>query len=192
MILILSSFLWLVFFITHSYFADNHVKKSLIERFNWNEQNYRFIYSLLSLILFASVYVVQIIDSKTMLLKGMNRLPFIGIGLILNGLIFNLLAFKNISVREFIGLSSRKIIVNELIQRGVYTIVRHPFYTGLISLFIGVFLYQPTLYNALNFGAIIIYLPIGIYLEERKLIELYGSAYLDYRKKVKAVIPFLI
>jgi protein-S-isoprenylcysteine O-methyltransferase Ste14 len=116
----------------------------------------------------------------------------IGCVLILNGILFNLFAFKNISVSEFIGLTSHTEVSGKLIQKGIYTFVRHPIYTGVISLFMGVFLYQPTLYNALNFGGIIIYLPIGIYLEEQKLIELYGSAYLDYRKKVKAVIPFLI
>jgi protein-S-isoprenylcysteine O-methyltransferase Ste14 len=33
------------------------------------------------------------------------------------------------------------------------------------------------------------YLPAGIYREERKLLQQFGAAYADYRKRVKRVIP---
>jgi len=192
MTLILSCILWLFFFITHSFFADNRVKNELIKRLKWKEQQYRFVYSLLSSVLVGSIYILQFTAPKIDILDGQNWMFVIGCVLILNGILFNLFAFKNISVREFIGLTSHTEVSGKLIQKGVYTVVRHPIYTGLISLIIGIFLCQPTLYNALNFVAIFIYLPIGIYLEERKLIQSFGNDYLDYRKKVKAVIPYLI
>ena len=192
MILILSCILWLLFFITHSFFADNRVKNGLTKRLNWKEQHYRFVYSLLSSVLVGFIYILQFTAPKIVLINGHNWLFMLGCVLILNGIIFNLFAFKNISVREFIGLVAHTEVSGKLIQKGVYTIVRHPIYTGLISLIIGVFLCQPTLYNALNFVGILVYLPIGIYLEERKLIQSFGNDYLDYRKKVKAVIPYLI
>ncbi|MFT6214861.1 MAG: protein-S-isoprenylcysteine O-methyltransferase Ste14 [Roseivirga sp.] len=37
--------------------------------------------------------------------------------------------------------------------------------------------------------ALLIYLPIGIYLEEKKLIQTYGKAYIKYKEEVPALIP---
>jgi protein-S-isoprenylcysteine O-methyltransferase Ste14 len=35
------------------------------------------------------------------------------------------------------------------------------------------------------------YILIGYRLEERKLVEVFGDKYLDYQKRVKAIIPLL-
>ena len=192
MTLILNSILWVVFFISHSYLAAIPVKESLISKLKWSEQRYRFAYSFLSSLLVAAIYLTQFLFPKPLFLKLENWVFYLGVFLLLIGIIFNLLAFKNISAREFIGLQARKTKADKLIQKGIYTLVRHPIYTGLISLMLGLVLLQTTSYNALNFLLILIYLPIGIYFEEQKLIQLYGQDYLVYKKKVKAIIPFLI
>ena len=192
MTLILNSILWVVFFISHSYLAAIPVKESLISKLKWSEQRYRFAYSFLSSLLVAAIYLIQLFYPKLLFLKLENWAVYLGVFLLLIGLIFNLLAFKNISAREFIGLQVRKTKADKLIQKGIYTLVRHPIYTGLISLMMGLVLIQPNSYNALNFLLILVYLPIGIYFEEQKLIQLYGQDYLVYKKKVKAIIPFLI
>lgn len=193
MIWIISCFLWIVFFVTHSLFADNMVREKLLLQLKWSERKYRFLYSLMSTILLGSVYVFQFLAAKNWLMEVQNFTLLLGVFLMLVGVYFNYLAFKNISVKAFIGLATKKEKEETiLIQNGIYTVVRHPIYTGLISIYIGFFLFQPTLLNALNLGFILFYLPIGIYLEERKLIKYYGSAYIVYRKKVKAIIPFVI
>jgi protein-S-isoprenylcysteine O-methyltransferase Ste14 len=192
MTLILNSILWVVFFISHSYLAAIPVKESLISKLKWSEQRYRFAYSFLSFLLVAAIYLIQFLFPKPLFLKLENWVFYFGVFLLLIGIIFNLLAFKNISAREFIGLQARKTKADKLIQKGIYTLVRHPIYTGLISLMMGFAFLQPTSYNALNFLLILIYLPIGIYFEEQKLIQLYDQDYLVYKKKVKAIIPFLI
>ena len=184
--------LWLVFFISHSYLAAIPVKESLISKLKWSEQRYRFAYSFLSSLLVAAIYLIQFLFPKPLFFRLENWVFYLGVFLLLIGIIFNLLAFKNISAREFIGLQARKTKADKLIQKGIYTVVRHPIYTGLISLMLGLVLLQPTSYNALNFLLILVYLPIGIYFEEQKLIQLYGQDYLDYKSKVKAIIPFLI
>jgi methanethiol S-methyltransferase len=38
----------------------------------------------------------------------------------------------------------------------------------------------------------LVYLVAGIYLEEQKLIKVFGERYLDYRKKVPMLIPRII
>ncbi|MBU3658484.1 MAG: isoprenylcysteine carboxylmethyltransferase family protein [Flavobacteriales bacterium] len=186
MIVFVSCFLWIVFFVTHSLFADNIVREKLLFRLKWSERKYRFFYSLMSTLLLGSVYVFQFLAAKNWLMEVKNFTLLLGVFLMLVGVYFNYLAFKNISVKVFIGLATKKEKEETiLIQNGIYTVVRHPIYTGLISIYIGFFLIQPSLYNALNFGLILSYLPIGIYLEERKLIKYFGSSYIEYRKKVR-------
>lgn len=192
MTFVFNSVLWVVFFISHSYLAAIPVKESLKSKLKWSEQRYRFAYSFLSSLLVAAIYLIQFLFPKPLFLKLENWGFYLGVFLLLIGLTFNLLAFKNISAREFIGLQARKTNADKLIQKGIYKLVRHPIYTGLIGLMLGLVLLQPTIYNALNFLLILVYLPIGIYFEEQKLIQLYGRDYLDYKSKVKAIIPFLI
>lgn len=192
MFLVINSVLWVIFFVSHSYLADISVKESLISKMKWSEQRYRFAYSLLSSLLVGAIYLIQFTFPTPFFLKLENWTFYLGCFLFLIGIIFNLLAFKNISAREFIGLKARKTKTDKLIQKGIYTLVRHPIYTGLIALIVGLMLIQPTSYNALNVLLILVYLPFGIYFEEQKLIQLYGQDYLVYKREVKAIIPFLI
>ncbi len=79
-----------------------------------------------------------------------------------------------------------------LIQSGPYGYVRHPIYTGLIAAIIG---------TALTFGEwrdlIALALAVAsswykLRLEEKWMAETFGPAYEDYRRRVAALIPFLL
>ncbi len=75
----------------------------------------------------------------------------------------------------------------ELRTTGIYGLVRHPVYTGLLAMF----LLGPTLSldRLLLFAAALAYLSVGIPVEERKLIRLFGPAYAEYRRRVPALLP---
>jgi len=79
----------------------------------------------------------------------------------------------------------------ELVFTGMYQYVRHPLYFATIVLILGLFLLVPTqkmlLVLLISYG----YILIGYRLEERKLVEVFGDKYLDYQKRVKAIIPRL-
>ena len=81
--------------------------------------------------------------------------------------------------------------ISELKKDGILGYVRHPIYTGTILVILGFFLFIPNLPTLVSCMCMLLYLPIGIYLEEKKLIALYGSAYLEYRDKVPALFPRL-
>jgi protein-S-isoprenylcysteine O-methyltransferase Ste14 len=47
-------------------------------------------------------------------------------------------------------------------------------------------------YSTLVFvTATLLYLPVGISLEEQKLVREFGEQYLQYKKEVKMLIPYL-
>ncbi len=75
----------------------------------------------------------------------------------------------------------------ELRTGGIYGCVRHPIYTGLLAMFV----LGPTLSldRLTLFLAATAYLWVGIPVEERKLVRLFGESYLDYRRRVPALLP---
>lgn len=73
---------------------------------------------------------------------------------------------------------------------GFYKIVRHPIQTGVL---IGVWAVPVSTASHLVFAAgITIYIFIGLYFEEKDLIQEFGETYLDYMQRVKRVIPFIV
>ena len=76
-----------------------------------------------------------------------------------------------------------------LVTDGLYRWVRHPLYTcGLLLLWL-----LPTMtWNLLALAAgLTVYILVGIYFEERKLLREFGPAYAEYRRRTPALVPFL-
>ena len=90
------------------------------------------------------------------------------------------------------SLSVQKKENHQLIQTGMYKVVRHPIYTGLLLLFTG---------NAIIVGdyraiiaVIIVFVSFWFKLkkEEQWLTETFGTEYIEYQKQTKALIPYLL
>lgn len=70
---------------------------------------------------------------------------------------------------------------------GLHRYVRHPIYLGAYLYLWGGAVNEFGLQTAF-WGSV--YLLIGTWFEERKLIAQYGQSYLDYRARVPSIIPF--
>ena len=79
---------------------------------------------------------------------------------------------------------------NRLATDGLYSLVRHPQYTGL---FIGLFgegvIHWPTIFSVGLFPVIVIAYVLLAQREEKKVIEEFGEEYLEYKRKVPAFLP---
>jgi len=85
------------------------------------------------------------------------------------------------------GVSKGKSFVEttRLVDTGIYTIVRHPQYTGgIYAIFLTtILLYPHWLFGVLGFiGTVVIYL--GCREEDRRMIEKFGDDYKRYMQKV--------
>ena len=78
-------------------------------------------------------------------------------------------------------------------ENGPYKYVSHPSYTGILLIFIGVGLaYQS--WGAIISIILLFTLAFGyrIRIEEKALISELGEPYIEYKKRTKRLIPFLI
>jgi protein-S-isoprenylcysteine O-methyltransferase Ste14 len=76
-------------------------------------------------------------------------------------------------------------------QRGVYRYVRHPIYTGLMTVALAFVVVGPTLLGGIGYLAVIATSNARAGVEERMLTEK-SSEYAEYRKRTKRFIPFVI
>jgi protein-S-isoprenylcysteine O-methyltransferase Ste14 len=81
---------------------------------------------------------------------------------------------------------------HELIQRGPYHLARHPIYSGLLLMGLASALAYDEAYGFAILGvAIVVFVP-KIMLEEKLMTEQFPDQYPHYRKRVKAIIPFVL
>jgi protein-S-isoprenylcysteine O-methyltransferase Ste14 len=79
-----------------------------------------------------------------------------------------------------------------LVRSGPYALVRHPIYTGILVGFIGTAIAIGELRGLLAIALITTACLLRIRMEERWLLEEFGAEYEQYRREVKALIPFLV
>ncbi len=78
---------------------------------------------------------------------------------------------------------------SELQEHKIYSVLRHPTYSGVVLIFLGAVFARFSLYSILFFIIFLVGLLCHIRLvEERELIERFGESYREYRKRVPALI----
>ncbi len=80
---------------------------------------------------------------------------------------------------------------HELVERGPYAIVRHPIYTGFLVALVGVALALGTVRALAAIAGVAIAFALKVRVEERFLGEQFGDAHAAYRRRVRALIPYL-
>jgi len=81
---------------------------------------------------------------------------------------------------------------HELIQGGPYALVRHPIYTGLLLAFLGTAVAYGEIRGLAGFLLAVLGFSLKLRTEESFMIQQFGDAYLDYKRRVKALVPFVV
>lgn len=191
----LLTFFWILFYFSHSFLITDNTKKFMQKRLNSGFKYYRLSYNIFSTITFLLILWYA---ANLPVIEVFARNPvtnYVGLSLALVGILLGKRAFKPYHTGEFLGLSQIKKNDadlenrNELKTGGLLSKIRHPLYSATILLVVGFWFFSPTLANSITVGSALVYLYIGIQLEEKKLIRHFGKAYLDYKKRVPMLIP---
>jgi len=81
---------------------------------------------------------------------------------------------------------------HKLIKTGPYKIVRHPVYTGVLVACLGTALVMGRINAWFAIVLILVSFLMKIWKEEKFLIEEFSQTYLQYKKEIKALIPFIV
>ncbi len=187
-----------LFYASHSFLAAESVKKTIANSFPNTYRFYRLLYTFFSLLFFSYIvwFFIEKHEYEFLFSTESALLKYGAVTLSLLGLAMVAFAVIRYSFTEFTGLNALLPIpktrkTSSLNVSGMNGLVRHPIYTGILIALIGLFLLLPTKMTLAAVITSLVYLEIGIRLEEQKLIKEFGDAYKDYQHRVKKVIPFL-
>lgn len=189
---------WSAYFALHSFLAHQKTKDKMKQWLGEYFRFYRLGFNVISIALLLLILLFQFSLPNTPFIQEGLWLSISGIIIFTIGLLILLYSFYTFNLAEFFGFqqmknadSSKQKEEKQLIKSGLYAYVRHPLYFGVILLLLGALLYLPY-YSTLIFVAVVfIYLPIGVHLEEQKLIDEFGREYQQYQREVKMLIPFI-
>jgi len=156
---------------------------------------YRISYNIFSTITFLLLIGYAHDIEENLLFNWSEKFEFVRISLIMIGLLLLFAGAKTYDMLSFFGLrqvkqTTTKLTLSqkgEIYTNGILSLIRHPWYTATFLIIWSKNIYASTL--ILN-SILTIYLVIGCYLEEQKLIIEFGDNYLRYKKTVSMFIPW--
>lgn len=180
---------WALFYILHTALAASKLKRILKAKWPSTYKWYRLFYSVLSAVLFLGIILQALFLPVQLVLTPGPFGQYAGYMISTAGVIVFLKSIKEIPLLSFLGLSRTKPEELELVSSGIYSQIRHPLYFGLLAIFLGYFLVSGTLGALIHLTCLVLYLPAGIYFEEKNLVAVLGEDYREYQQNVPSFFP---
>lgn len=144
--------------------------------------------------LYIAIVITLTIVSICLSEKGVfasGKIDELRIPLLILGFVFIMVGLFIWGIALFRSRIDNGIRNNQLVTTGIYAWCRNPLYTGWTFVCIGVLVIENNLWllllAPLFFGIMTVMM---IYSEERWLLDLYGSKYLDYCRHTNRCIPW--
>jgi protein-S-isoprenylcysteine O-methyltransferase Ste14 len=142
----------------------------------------------------------------SLLLTSFNlpHIPFLSFSFIPKLMIIQIISVIFVIIGFLIAIISRKTLASnwssnidlkkdhELITNGIYGYVRHPIYSGFLSMALGTLIYTGTISSSIFFIVMLIFIIFKIKEEEELLTKNFGKDYEDYKKRVKSIVPYIL
>jgi protein-S-isoprenylcysteine O-methyltransferase Ste14 len=178
---------WVLYFTLHSVLAADGAKGLVISMMGSSLRWYRLFYSVFStgalivLVFYGATIPAAYFFERTELLR------YVSLVFTTFGVMTIRLAFKQFQLKSFVGFTPET--GSTLKREGILKRIRHPILSGIILITLGYFIFIPNLPTLVSCLCILGYLPMGVWLEEKKLIKFFGEEYLQYKREVPAFIP---
>jgi methanethiol S-methyltransferase len=188
-------FLWTAYCALHSFMISIQFTKLMTHLLKNYYAFYRLFYIVLSVILFIPLLKYSVHTDNQILITYPMPLNLVRQILVSGSLImfwwaffFNYDSLSFFGIRQILNFGKKNISSNEIRKNGLLGVIRHPMYLALIVfLWCRIFSITDLVVNTL----LTIYVIIGTFLEEKKLILEFGDSYIKYKQEVPMLIPFL-
>ncbi len=178
---------FLFFAIIHSALAMDYVKNMAKKLLRKGFRYYRMIYSLISIPLLVPVFMIWMTYSKSTPVMYVIPHYLYPVVILVRLAALGMFGYAvlQIDLLEFIGIRQEKKKV--LLTGGAYGIVRHPFYTAGTLFLIAQM--EMTMLDMIAVLLVTGYFVAGGFIEERRLLSVFGEEYRRYQKQVSMFIP---
>ncbi|MHA1902815.1 MAG: methyltransferase family protein [Candidatus Thorarchaeota archaeon] len=178
-----------LFGVQHSGISSLRVKNWIIDK--WGKSRYANVFSITSVIALAIAFLTidigrwiyfftapELIQPLYLILGGI---------LLVIGLTVTMKAASVISVSTVADMrTDRKA---ELVTDGIYSRIRHPLYLATVLLLLSLIALFPFMEVFVFSISLSAYTLVGAFIEERKLVLVYGDEYIKYRKQAGFIFP---
>jgi protein-S-isoprenylcysteine O-methyltransferase Ste14 len=180
---------WAVYFLVHSLLAADGVKNYFSRVMGKFYRYYRIIYNTISGIGLIVLLLLNASIPSAFIIEADSWTRYFSLLLATAGIFILKAAFRQYNLGGFMGLRDDEH--DTFRAGGILKHIRHPLYSATILIAAGFWLFVPNVTTLVSVCCILVYLAVGIPLEERKLIRKYGEAYKEYKKRVPSLIPRL-
>jgi len=181
---------WILWCFVHSLTAALWFKRWAAGWMGRGYRAYRVLYNAISAWTVVALLRYQYSIEPLWLIEASLATRILGGVLVAGGVGIVAVALRGYSA-EFFGV--KKLFGQEpapvLVQTGLLGRVRHPLYLGTLLVIWGQLVFDPRLSHLLADVLLTAYLFVGIVLEERKLILVFGDGYRRYRLRVPMLVP---
>ena len=147
------------------------------------------VYGVVQSTVFIIFALVILLDrSRPLLVSQAPALRWLGTGFAVAGVVVMLVAIRTIG--RSIQIEPAPKATATLTTSGIYRWLRHPIYTGIVLIVIGLFLRQCTVLVAAAAIGVVGFLLVKSRFEERLLLARYPE-YARYRRRSWGIVPFL-
>ena len=185
---------WIAYGAMHSILVTTPITTWVRQRWRAVSAYYRLTYNVLSVFALIPILLFSHSIHTTPILKWVwpyTCLQYLCWAL---GILLFILGMRHYDGKEFLGLKQISsyhkglhTIENHTLSRGgIHRIIRHPWYLGLLLVLWARDVSSVTLTTN---SMLTMYLFVGTYLEEQKLVMKFGSNYREYQKTVPMFFP---
>lgn len=158
----------------------------------WRDPGYRWmlILSIALIIIITHIFFPGINAQIFSFHSGpVTPVQLFGIALTVIGLVVAIVARKALADNWSSNIDLKKD--HELITNGIYRFVRHPIYTGSVLMGIGSVIAEQSITVTVVYLGMLAFLIFKLKKEEELLMKHFPKEYPKYKKKTKALIPYI-
>lgn len=178
--------MWAGYYVLHSLLATRSLKKTITGTKN-GTRSYRLFYVLFSATALFAIMLFGASIRQVPFYTTTSLTKFVSLVIATGGIFIIKGAFREVSFRGFIGLTKER---GQLVTSGIYSKIRHPLYSGTLLIMLGYIVFSPKWTSVIVFGTTVVYLVVGIWLEDRKLKATFGEEYVAYKTRVPSLFPY--